>query len=170
MANTFCEIGRQQRRHYRANAAAAETALTDLSPATVRHIREAWEESQAAAGSFAADLYANLFALAPRVAALFPGDLAQQRRRLTQTLTDSLVLLDRPQELLLLLRASGVRHLHYHTDFQHFPLLGAALDTTFRQSLGERFSVERREAWQLFYSSMAAVMCGAMAAALSEKA
>lgn len=170
MASTSYQIGKDRYRQYRADAAASETVLTTLSPVAVRHIREAWEESQAASGSFAADLYDNLFALAPSVAGLFPGDLTQQRQRLTRTLTESLVLLDEPQELLLLLRASGVRHLHYHTSFEHFPMLGTALETTFRQRLGKRYSADRREAWQLFYSSMAAVMCGAMAAALLEKA
>ena len=124
--------------------------LTTLKPQTVHHVRTAWEESRSAPGDFAADLYANLFAIAPTMASLFPGDLTQQRQRLTRTLTEGLALLDKPQELLLLLRASGVRHVHYHTEFEHFPLLGTALDSTLQRRLGENFTGDRRDAWHLF--------------------
>ena len=161
---------RRLHRQYVAQASAAEHTLTALAPKTVHDIRIAWEESCAAPGDFAADLYRNLFAIAPTAANLFPGDLTQQRQRLTRTLTESLALLDKPQELLLLLRASGVRHVHYRTDFEHFPQLGMALDLTFQQRLEGRFDRQRRDAWRLFYSSMAAVMCAAMAAVLLEQA
>ena len=101
---------------------------------------------------------------------MFPGDLTQQRKRLTNTLSESLSLLNRPQELLLLLKASGVRHVHYGADYAHFPLLGRALDQTFRQRLGARFTPDHGQAWHLFYDSMADVLCGAMAAAVLERA
>lgn len=162
-------ISRRQTRQYVALAAAAEQVLTTLSAETTHLVRSCWNESNAAPGEFAAELYAHLFALAPEAARLFPGDLTHQRQRLTRTLSESLALLDTPQELLLLLKASGVRHVHYHTEFGHFPLLGSALGIAFEQRLGERFTRERREAWHLYYTSMAAVMCGAMAATLMER-
>lgn len=160
---------RQHRQHI-ARAKAAERRLAALSPEAVGLIRDAWELSRQAPGDFAAQLYENLFALAPAATSLFPGDLTQQRKRLTNTLSESLSLLNRPQELLLLLKASGVRHVHYGADYGHFPLLGRALDQAFRQRLGARFTPEHAQAWHLCYDSMADVLCGAMAAAVLERA
>ncbi|HSB98052.1 MAG TPA: globin domain-containing protein [Spongiibacteraceae bacterium] len=163
-------ITKRQHRQYIAQAEAAEQTLLALTPPVMQLIRTAWEESLAAPGDFAADLYANLFALAPAAAALFPGDLTEQRQRLTRTLSDALVLLETPQQLLLLLKASGVRHVHYQSAYAHFPILGAALDNTLQQRLNERLAPAQREAWQLLYATMAAIMCGAMASALLDRA
>jgi hemoglobin-like flavoprotein len=157
-------------RQYIAAAASAEQTLLALTPELMQHIRSAWENSLQAPGDFAADLYANLFAIAPAAAELFPGDLTAQRQRLTRTLSQSLELLEQPAELLLLLKASGVRHLHYQTIYTHFPLLGTALDTTLQQRLGAHFTSAQREAWQVLFATMAAIMCGAMATALLERA
>jgi hemoglobin-like flavoprotein len=167
---TSSPITKRQHRQYIAQAETAEQTLLALTPPVMQLIRTAWENSLAAPGDFAADLYANLFALAPAAAALFPGDLTEQRQRLTRTLSDALVLLERPQELLLLLKASGVRHVHYQSAYAHFPILGSALDNTLQQRLGERLLPEQREAWQVLYATMAAIMCGAMASALLERA
>lgn len=170
MSSSTSEITRQRHRQYRQDAAAAEAALARLSPATIRHIREAWDAAHAASGNFAADLYANLFALAPAAAGLFTGSLERQQQRLTRTLAESLALLEKPQELVLLLRASGVRHVQYGTGFEHFALLGAALDTTFRQRLGKGFSPARRKAWKTLFAHMSAIMCGAMGNTLMAQA
>jgi hemoglobin-like flavoprotein len=161
---------KRQHRQYIAAAAAAEQTLLALMPKSMQHIRDAWQASLEAQGDFAADLYTNLFAIAPAAAELFPGDLTAQRQRLTRTLSQALELLEQPAELLLLLKASGVRHLHYQTIYAHFPLLGSALDNTLQQRLGERFIPAQREAWQVLFATMAAVMCGAMATALLDRA
>jgi hemoglobin-like flavoprotein len=167
MTGIYSSIDPQQLREYRAGGAAAESAISNLSPTTVRHVREVWAESEAADGSFAAELYTNLFAIAPGAASLFTGDLSRQQQRLSRTLADSLAFLDNPRELLLLLKASGTRHLHYQTGFEHFALLAQALDKTFRQRLGQRYTPTRRKAWKLLFSQMSAVMSGAMAAGIA---
>lgn len=170
MTSSAPEITRQQYRQYRKDAAAAEAALALLSPATIRHIRDTWDASHAAPGNFAADLYANLFAIAPGAASLFSGSLERQQQRLTRTLAESLALLEKPEELVLLLKASGVRHVQYGTGVEHFPLLGSALDTTFRQRLGKGFSAQRRKAWKTLFAHLSAIMCGAMCATLTARA
>jgi hemoglobin-like flavoprotein len=170
MPISLSPASKRKHRQYIAQAEAAEQALLALEPDAMRHIRDAWESSLAAPGDFAADLYANLFTLAPPAATLFPGDLTAQRQRLTRMLSEGLALLETPQELLLLLKASGVRHVHYQAAYEHFPLLGEALDQTLQQRLGETFSLAQRDAWQHFFTTMAAIMCGSMATALLERA
>jgi hemoglobin-like flavoprotein len=153
-----------------AKAADAEASLLALPPGVAAILRDSWRECGAAPGDFAEDLYANLFALAPAVAALFPADLGEQRGRLTHTLNECIALLDRPADLLQLLKASGVRHLHYRTEFAHFPLLGQAFTQTLRQRLGTRFAPAIESAWTLLYQTMTAIMAGAMAGANAERA
>lgn len=160
----------RQHRQRMARAKVAERYLSALPAEQVDLIRGAWELSRAAPGDFAAELYANLFALAPAAASLFPGDLTQQRQRLTHTLSESLALLERPQELLLLLKASGVRHVHYGAGYGHFVQLGKAIDQTFQNRLGGHFTPAHRQAWRAFYDAMAQVLCGAMAGAQFERA
>lgn len=162
----------QSRSAVRRRAAAAaegERTLRELTPGERSLVREAWEGCRAAPGDFAAELYGRLFELAPPVAQLFPGDMTQQRRRLTATLEEAVDLLEQPEQLILLLRASGVRHLFYRVDYDHFGLLAAATRATLVDRLGDRFDDAHAAAWDRFYAAMTAVMSGAMAAALAER-
>lgn len=170
MSTPLSTADKRQLRQQVAAGQAAEQTLISLPPEVRQHIHSTWERAVAAPGAFAADLYANLFALAPAAANLFPGDMSAQQLRLTKTLTDAITLLTKPQELLLLLKASGVRHIHYQATFAHFPVLGTALDNTFQQRLGDTLTSDERIAWQQFYVVMATVMCGAMASATLERA
>jgi hemoglobin-like flavoprotein len=160
----------RRHRRYLANAEQAEIALISLCPEVIERARDAWQHALAAPGDFAADLYAALFELSPTLANLFPGDLSEQRRRLTATLEQSMDLLEEPQELVLLLKASGARHLHYGAQYDHFPVLGRALTQTLERRLEHNFTDERRRAWESLYKSMAEVMSGAMALAQLERA
>jgi hemoglobin-like flavoprotein len=153
----------RKHRRYLANAEQAEVALISLSSEVVKCARDAWQLALAAPGDFATDLYAALFELSPALANLFPGDLSEQRRRLTATLRQSMDLLEEPQELVLLLKASGARHLHYGTLYEHFPVLGRALTQTLERRLEHSFTDERRQAWESLYKNMAEVMSGAIA-------
>jgi hemoglobin-like flavoprotein len=170
MSTPLSPADKRQLRQQIAAGQTAEQFLISLSAEVRQRIHATWERALAAPGAFAADLYANLFALAPAAANLFPGDMSAQQLRLTKTLTDAITLLSKPQELLLLLKASGVRHIHYQATFAHFPVLGTALDSTFQQRLGATFTADERTAWQEFYVAMATVMCAAMASATLERA
>jgi hemoglobin-like flavoprotein len=145
----------------------AEQNLLNLNTESREYIRVSWQQALSAPGEFAADFYAALFAAAPAVAGLFPGDMTEQRSRLTQTLRDAIDLVDSPQELVLLLRATGVRHLHYRVEHAHFTLVGQALLAT----VGARapsMDAAGRKVWSQFYAAMSTIMRGGMAAAASE--
>jgi hemoglobin-like flavoprotein len=160
----------RKHRRYLTKAEQAEVALISLSPEVVKGAREAWQLALAAAGDFATDLYAALFELSPTSANLFPGDLSEQRRRLTATLMQTMDLLEEPEDLVLLLKASGARHLHYGTQYEHFPVLGRALIQTLERRLGHSYTDEHRKAWESVYKNMADVMSGAIALAQLERA
>lgn len=145
----------------------AEQNLLQLDAQSRQRIRDSWQQALAAPGDFAADFYAALFRAAPGVASLFPGDLTEQRSRLTQTLRDAIELVDSPQELLLLLRATGVRHLHYRVEHAHFALVGQALLATVIARAPD-IDAASRKAWSQFYAAMSTIMRGGMAQAAGE--
>lgn len=145
----------------------AEQTLLQLDAESRAHIRRSWQQALSAPGDFAADFYAALFAAAPAVASLFPGDMTEQRSRLTQTLREAIELVDSPAELLLLLRATGVRHLHYRVEHAHFALVGQALLATVMARAPD-INVAGRKAWSQFYAAMSTIMRGGMAQAASE--
>jgi len=145
----------------------AEQNLLQLDAESRQRIRESWQQALSAPGEFAADFYAALFAAAPAVAGLFPGDMTEQRSRLTQTLRDAIELVDSPQELVLLLRATGVRHLHYRVEHAHFALVGQALLATI-SARAPSIDAAGRKVWSQFYAAMSTIMRGGMATAASD--
>lgn len=139
----------------------AEQSLLSMDDALRATLQASWRNVLAAPGEFAAQFYASLFERAPEVAAMFPGDMREQQQRLTQTMRDAIELVGAPQELLMLLRATGVRHLHYRVDPAHFALLGEALCDTIA-ARDPAFDAATGAAWRGFYAAMSVIMRGGM--------
>lgn len=142
----------------------AEERLARLPEDLARALRQSWQLALAGEQAFAADFYRNLFELAPQVVELFPGEMGAQQERLTHTLGECIALAEKPEELLLLLRASGARHHHYRTEIGHFVVMREALLNTLEQRLGNQFDQSMRQAWSQFFDAMSIVMCGALKA------
>ncbi len=146
----------------KAEIQAAEDTLRDLAPVQGQAIQASWAMALAVDGRFAADFYAQLFASAPQVVALFPGDMSDQQERLTHTLGECVALVDDPEALLLLLKASGARHQYYGTEHAHFAVMRQALLATLAARLGEAFEPPMQQAWGAFFDAMAVIMRAAM--------
>jgi hemoglobin-like flavoprotein len=102
--------------------------------------------------------YARLFELDPSLRQLFNGQMADQRRKLTDMLAFAVNQLDRPDLLLPALRELGARHVTYGVQNAHYATVGAALIWTLRQSLGPAFSVEVEAAWSALYGLISDTM------------
>ncbi|MBT9505645.1 globin domain-containing protein [Rhodoferax sp.] len=126
-------------------------------------IKSAWEAAVSAPGDFAVDFYDNLFKAAPTVIDLFAGDMTEQQGRLTHTLGETVALVDKPEHLLLLLRASGVRHHHYEVKHAYFGIMRNILVDTIAVRTGEPFTPRHREAWEALFDNMATIMQHGMA-------
>lgn len=151
--------------------AAAEAALQiqQRDSAVCRRMQQHWQQALAE-GDFAGALYQQLFSRLPALQGLFAGDMREQEQRLTHTLDEAVRLLDAPDQLLLLLRASGARHLHYRVDGSYFALLGDALQAVLAQRLGTAFDATAQQDWQQFYQQMALIMQAAMAESRAQSA
>lgn len=116
----------------------------------------------------AADLfYARLFTLDPSLSAMFPGDMAQQKKKLINTLKVAVANLNRLDNLFPALLALGQRHLAYGVTAQHYDTVASALLWTLEQGLGAAFTPEVKAAWVAVYTLLANTMQQAAAEALA---
>jgi hemoglobin-like flavoprotein len=102
--------------------------------------------------------YARLFELDPSLRHLFSGQMADQRRKLTDMLAFAVNQLERPDLLLPTLRELGARHVNYGVQDAHYDTVGAALIWTLRQGLGTAFPREVEIAWTALYQLISATM------------
>ncbi len=128
-------------------------------------VRESWSRVEPIADKAAELFYTRLFELDPALKQLFKGDMAEQGRKLTLTLTVAVKSLDRLDQLTPILQDLGRRHGGYGVRDSHYATVGAALLWTLEQGLGERFTEEVGAAWEAAYGLISSVMIDAAAAA-----
>jgi hemoglobin-like flavoprotein len=107
----------------------------------------------------AADLFYNrLFEIAPQVRALFPDDLAEQKRKLMAMIATAVGGLHNLDNLVPAVKALGAGHVGYGAKAEHYAVVGEALLWTLERGLGEAFTPEVRQSWTKVYGTLAAVM------------
>jgi hemoglobin-like flavoprotein len=141
---------------------AGETNLSSLpdimTPTQIELVRTSHALVQPIAKQAASMFYANLFEADPTLRGLFRGDMDEQGRRLFDMITAGISLLDRPAQLLPVLRRLGGLHVSYGVVDAHYDTVGLALLKTFAQALGDRFSPSVAEAWEAFYGVVSRTM------------
>jgi hemoglobin-like flavoprotein len=70
--------------------------------------------------------------------------------------------LDRPEQLIPVVRDLGRRHAEYGVAEGHYETVGTALMWTLKKGLGEAFSPELENAWATVYGLLATTMKDAM--------
>ena len=149
----------------KAQVQAAELWLLEISEEQARMVQAGWRAAVDAPGDFGGDFYRALFTVAPGVIGLFSGDMTEQQGRLTHTLAETVELVDQPATLLLLLRASGVRHHHYEVKHAYFSIMRDTLIDTMAGRAGAMFDSAHRQAWEAMFDNMATIMQDGMASA-----
>ncbi|QPF76788.1 hemin receptor [Roseateles sp. DAIF2] len=129
-----------------------------MTPRQVAQVRASFARVEALGEPVASLFYAQLFELDPQLRALFRGDMREQGRRLLQMLAGAVALLDRPEQLLPVLRLLGARHQGYGVQERHYASVGAALIRTLEQGLGPGFTPELRAAWLAVYDLVSRTM------------
>jgi hemoglobin-like flavoprotein len=110
----------------------------------------------------AADLfYARLFEIAPQLRAMFPDDLAEQKKKLMAMLGTVVGGLDRLESLMPAVRALGQRHKGYGVTAEDFYPVGSALLWTLEQGLGDAFTADTKDAWVTAYAVLSQAMIDA---------
>ncbi len=101
--------------------------------------------------ALAGDFYARLFAADPDVAALFTGDLTEQRHKFSESLVAIIGAIRRLDAFTTDGAALGRRHQAYGVRAAHYRLAGDALLDAVGASLGSAWTPAVAEAWALAY-------------------
>ncbi len=141
-------------------------AKSPVSPRTMELVQRSWAQVLPISDAAASLFYDRLFELDPSLRSLFKSDLAQQKKKLMQTLGIAVDGLNNPQRLIPVLEQLGARHAGYMVQEHHYALVGDALLWTLREGLGEAFTPEIESAWKEIYGLVAGVMKKAAAASL----
>jgi hemoglobin-like flavoprotein len=121
-------------------------------------VRRSFAQVEPIAPQAAALFYGHLFDADPALRPLFRGDMQAQGQKLMQMIAAAVSLLDKPAQLLPVLRQLGLRHGGYGVHDAHYASVGAALIKTLEQGLGEDFTPETRAAWLSVYGLISATM------------
>jgi len=89
---------------------------------------------------------------------MFKADLTPQRKKLAQMLTAAVKGLDRPEQMIPVVRDLGRRHATYGVVEAHYDTVGAALLWTLEQQFSAAFTAEIKDAWTAVYSLLAMTM------------
>ena len=129
-----------------------------MTPTQIQLVRDSFTQVQPIAREAAALFYANLFETDPALRPLFSGDIGEQGRRLFDMIGAGVSLLDRPAQLLPVLRKLGSMHVGYGVLDAHYDTVGGVLVQTLRQGLGAAFTPAVEDAWCAFYGVVSSTM------------
>ena len=136
-----------------------------MTPEQVELVQSSWRKV-APISDTAADLfYDRLFTIAPEVKPLFPDEMADQKKKLMQTLGFVVAGLRDLGGIVQAVRDLGVRHNAYRVEPAMYESVGSALLWTLGQGLGDDFTAETEEAWATAYGTLSSVMIEAAAEA-----
>ena len=109
--------------------------------------------------------YERLFAAAPGLRTMFPGDMERQQRAVVGALVMTMKSLRSPSQLCLYLEGLGRRHVDYQATADHYPLVGALLLETMAEMAGDAWTPEIESAWTDAYAVVSGLMLSAGRAA-----
>jgi hemoglobin-like flavoprotein len=135
------------------------------TPHQVTLVQSSWQLCLPIADTAANLFYERLFTLDPSLRALFPTEMAEQKRKLLTMLSAAVNGLSNVATLVPVLQALGRRHAAYRVEARHYPIVGQALLDTLALGLGPAFTPETKEAWMVVYGVVADTMIAAQATA-----
>lgn len=121
-------------------------------------VQSSWAKVEPISDTAADLFYGRLFELDPSLQKLFPDDMAEQKKKLMQTLAVCVNGLTDLGEIVPAVKALGQRHVGYQVKDEQYETVGAALLWTLEQGLGEDYTEETAAAWTTVYGVLATTM------------
>ena len=136
-----------------------------MTPEQITLVQSSFERAAPELPALATRFYQELFGRNPALRALFTTDLALQKVRFAEKLTEIVRSMPRLSELLGHTRALGVRHAGYGVRAVDYRTVGDALLGALAAVLGDTFDAATREAWAIAYNLVAETMLEGAASA-----
>jgi hemoglobin-like flavoprotein len=129
-----------------------------MTPDQVKLVQQSFAKVAPISETAAILFYDRLFEVAPKVKAMFPADMTEQRRKLMATLAAVVNGLGDLESVLPAASALAKRHVSYGARAEHYPVVGAALLWTLEKGLGDGWTPEVAEAWTAAYGTLSGFM------------
>jgi hemoglobin-like flavoprotein len=129
-----------------------------MTPDQVQLVQQSFAKVAPISETAAVLFYDRLFEVAPKVKAMFPTDMTEQRRKLMATLAVVVGGLGNLESALPAASALAKRHVSYGARAEHYPVVGAALLWTLEKGLGDGWTPEVAEAWTAAYGTLSGFM------------
>jgi nitric oxide dioxygenase len=145
----------------RGDLAGPMAGADSMTPERVQLVRSSFAKVAAVKDRAAALFYRRLFELDPSLWPMLEGDIAAHGAKFMAALGGVVGSLDRPDEVLPVVRELGGRHAGYGVRPDHYAIVGDALIWTLERGLGAEFTRETRRAWTDAYVHLAWTMVAA---------
>ena len=136
-----------------------------MTPEQITLVQSSFERLGPDLPAVTARFYEELFQRDPALRPLFTTDMAEQRVKFAQKLTEIVQSIPRLDQLLVHTRALGARHVGYGVRATDYQTVGDSLIAAIAAVLGEEFDAATREAWVLAFNIVAETMLEGAAAA-----
>lgn len=124
-------------------------------------VQESYKLIEGQEHAFGIKFYEILFKNEPELRLLFKSDIHPQVEKLMSTLTTAIKNLNDLEGLIPVLSSLGKKHISYGVKPEHYPIVCSSLIESFNFVLGNRFSKEHTEAWDLLLKTVSSVMISA---------
>jgi NAD(P)H-flavin reductase/hemoglobin-like flavoprotein len=141
-----------------AGSPATDEAVDVLPDAAIVSIRDTFRIVLAAGDEPASYFYGRLFASHPRLRAMFPPAMDEQRDRLLRALARIVDGLSSPEDLAEYLTQLGRDHRKYSVEPAMYDMVGEVLIATLRTFAGPAFTPGAEDAWRQAYQAASALM------------
>jgi hemoglobin-like flavoprotein len=129
-----------------------------MTPDQVKLVQQSFSKVAPISETAAVLFYDRLFDIAPKVRAMFPTDMTEQRRKLMAMLAVVVKGLGNLESVLPAASALAKRHVSYGAKAEHYPVVGAALLWTLEKGLGDGWTPDVAEAWTAAYGTLSGFM------------
>jgi hemoglobin-like flavoprotein len=136
-----------------------------MTPEQIELVQSSFERVGPDLPALATRFYQELFGRDPALRALFTTDMALQKVRFAEKLTEIVRAFPRLDELLAHTRALGARHVGYGVRVADYETVGEALVAALAAVLGDSFDAQTSEAWYIAYNLVAETMLEGAASA-----
>lgn len=132
-----------------------------MTPEQITLVQSSWEKVVPIQDTAADLFYGKLFELDPSLRALFPEDMAEQKKKLMTMITTAVRGLNKLDEIVPAVQAMGKRHAGYKVTPSMYGTVGAALLDTLEKGLGEAWNEDTKAAWVETYTILSKTMIDA---------
>ena len=129
-----------------------------MTPQEVKLVSDSFAKVLPIAGVTADIFYDRLFEIAPELRSLFPGNLADQKKKFVTMLATLITNLHEFGKIAPVIADLGKRHVDYGIISAHYEPFGTALLAALEDCLGVDFTPPVKAAWTKAYGSLADVM------------